>query len=82
MACKFQIGSMAIALSRRRTCPYCGSRQIRRSHSAPWLQRVFMSLLLIRFFRCRGCWRRHLGLWFARSQGRAIPAAFDRRPLM
>ncbi len=40
------------------TCPFCGSRRIRRSHRRASLERIFLPFLRRRPFRCMDCYER------------------------
>jgi transposase len=46
-----------------RTCPECGSRNVRRTHRKNLFERTVLSLLWLRPFRCNDCDRRFTGIY-------------------
>jgi DNA-directed RNA polymerase subunit RPC12/RpoP len=44
------------------TCPFCGSKRVRRSHRHVFAERVFLPFLRRRPFRCMDCYKRFYGL--------------------
>ena len=43
------------------TCPFCGSKRVRRSHPHAFVERVFLPFLRRRPFRCMDCYKRFYG---------------------
>jgi hypothetical protein len=55
-----------------RSCPYCGSLEVRRSRRRGPLERLLLPLLLLHPFRCMDCYRRHYSVFFARRSRRQV----------
>lgn len=49
----------------KRSCPYCRSRDIRRSRRRGLMEKYVLPLILLRPYRCMQCDLRHPGLFFA-----------------
>jgi hypothetical protein len=50
-----------------RSCPYCKSLDVRRSHRRGIFETVVLPFLLLRPFRCEDCTKRHYNLFFTRA---------------
>lgn len=49
-----------------RSCPFCMSRAVRRSHRRGFFETLVLPLVLLRPFRCEDCNKRHYNLFFTR----------------
>jgi hypothetical protein len=52
-----------------RQCPSCGSRDVHRCRKRTLLEVWILPLILIRPFRCMGCYQRYYGFFFSRQAG-------------
>ncbi len=55
-----------------RQCPYCGSFQVCRSHRRGAFEKLVLSMLLLRPFRCLECQARHDNFVLSR-RSRSLP---------
>lgn len=63
-----------IFLSMIRECPYCGSTEVRPSHRFPFKD-DFLTLLLLKPYRCEACNKRHYNLIWAKPVNKQITRA-------
>jgi len=60
-----------------RSCPFCRSLDVRRSHRKGLFEVIFLPLALMRPYRCNDCERRHYNLFFTQKvtvQGNTLQA--------
>jgi len=50
-----------------RSCPSCGSFEVRRSHRRGLFEVMILPMLLLRPFRCDDCLKRHFNLFFTEA---------------